>query len=91
MRTATEILSRDVERLLMITEALWIFLKEEHGYTDEQLKDRITEIDLRDGKLDGNVSAEAAKNCPRCWRALNKRHFKCIYCGTEVAPDPFQR
>ncbi|MEJ5171431.1 MAG: glutamate synthase-related protein, partial [Fimbriimonadales bacterium] len=28
----------EVERLLMICEALWTFLKEQHGYTDEDLK-----------------------------------------------------
>ena len=46
----------DIERLLMITEALWMLLKKEHGYTDDVLLQRIREIDLRDGELDGRVA-----------------------------------
>ena len=46
----------DVERLLMISEALWSILKEQHGYTDEELQSRILQIDMRDGKLDGRVA-----------------------------------
>jgi len=81
----------DVERLLMITEALWEILKEKHGYTDDELMRRVALIDLRDGKLDGKVACAEPMQCPKCHRVLNKRHVRCIYCGVEVAQNPFQR
>ena len=80
----------DVEKLLMITEALWALLKDQHGYSDEELVKRIEEIDLRDGKLDGKV-ASAPKECPSCKRAISKKRSACLYCGQEVKADLFER
>jgi hypothetical protein len=82
----------DVEKLLMITEALWSMLKQEHGYSDDDLIARIHEIDLRDGKLDGKVARDEVKpECPQCGRVLIGKRPVCLYCGTPVALDPFQR
>ena len=84
-------LTHDIERLLMITEALWAILKEKHGYTDSELMRRVALIDLRDGKLDGKVSKVEPAPCPRCGKVLNKRHPRCIYCGEAIVQDPFLR
>ncbi|MFH0911348.1 MAG: hypothetical protein V1918_07600 [Planctomycetota bacterium] len=82
----------DIERLLMTTEALWEMLKEEHGYTDEDLIKRLAEIDLRDGKIDGKVArTEAPAKCPECGRALARRRPFCIFCGTPIVAMPFDR
>ncbi len=83
----------EIERLLMITEALWIFMREQHGYTDEDLIKKIAEIDLRDGKLDGKVSAAPAevKRCANCDRPVGKKRATCLYCGSAVVQDPFER
>jgi hypothetical protein len=85
--------TQEIERLLMITEALWLFLKEEHGYTDEDLIKKIAEIDIRDGRIDGRVQAEpsAPKDCPQCGRAVGKGRAACLYCATPVVRDPFER
>jgi hypothetical protein len=91
-RSEVEMLKVDVERLLMITEALWTMLREQHGYGDDELVARIAAIDMRDGRLDGKVSASGgAVKCPRCGRAVSKRRPVCIYCGTATVPDPFER
>lgn len=92
-KAATEnaILELEVERLLMITEALWTILKEEHGYDDAKLQECVQRIDLRDGKLDGRVGSTEAKLCPTCNRTLNKKRPRCIYCGQVVQPDLFER
>jgi ribosomal protein S27AE len=80
----------DVEKLFMITEALWGLLKEQHGYEDEQLARMIEGIDLRDGKLDGRV-ARQNPDCPQCGRTLLGTHPVCLYCGTAVDRGPFDR
>lgn len=91
VRTELELLRLDVERLLMITEALWEFIKKEHGYADEQLQDVIAQIDLRDGKLDGRVASAPPQKCPACGRALARKRPFCIYCGSAVQLDLFAR
>jgi hypothetical protein len=91
VRTDIGFLRTDIERLLMITEALWGILKEKHGYTDEDLVSRITEIDRRDGKEDGRVAQSPPGTCPRCNRTLERKRAYCLYCGQAIAWDPFER
>jgi hypothetical protein len=79
-----EVLRQDVERLLMITEALWSFLKKEHGYTDAQLVQAVTEIDMRDGQLDGRTTQAQAAPCPQCGKINSARRSRCIYCGSPL-------
>ncbi len=86
-----ELLKQDVERLLMITEVLWTILKEKHGYDDNELIRRVTEIDLRDGRLDGRVAAEPPPECPYCHHVMTKHRPVCMYCGKPVAVNPFER
>ena len=86
-----ETLQVDVERLLMIAEALWDMLKEQHGYSDDDLINRIAEIDMRDGQLDGRVAPTVPLECPNCHRTLMKKRPVCLYCGTPVALNPFDR
>lgn len=86
-----EAIRYDIERLLMITEAFWTLLKQQHGYTDTDLAKLVTEIDLRDGRLDGRVAPSPPQPCPFCGHTLAKKRPFCIYCGKPVAPDPFAR
>lgn len=90
-RTDFEVMQHDIERLLMITEALWNFLKQEHGYTDETLGQMISKIDMRDGKLDGRVGRDAPNPCPSCGKPNSARRPFCIYCGNALPVSPFAR
>ncbi len=90
-QTKAESLELDVERLLMITEALWTIMKEEHGYSDDQLIEKVSEIDMRDGRLDGQAKTPQVLKCPNCGRTLMKHRPVCLYCGAAVAVSPFQR
>jgi hypothetical protein len=90
-QTEIELLRCDIERLLMITEALWGILKEQHGYEDAELIKRVMEIDRRDGKLDGRVAPAPPSSCPKCGRTLERKRAVCLYCGQLIARDPFER
>jgi hypothetical protein len=86
-----EELKADVERLLLITEALWKIVQEKHGLEDKELLKQITLLDLADGKLDARKQRTPPKLCPKCQRALSKRRPKCMFCGEPVMFDPFER
>ena len=87
-----DVLKLYIERLSMITEALWSILKEKHGYGDEELMKRITEIDQRDGKLDGHAVSSVAPVCPQCKRMHIAKHRPiCLYCGATISVEPFRR
>ncbi|MCM8542616.1 MAG: hypothetical protein NE328_20285 [Lentisphaeraceae bacterium] len=84
-------LEGEVERLLMISEALWGILKEQLQYSDDELVRRVQEIDMRDGQLDGKVSKSAPKKCTACGRTVMKKRPQCMYCGHIVKSDLFER
>jgi hypothetical protein len=85
-------LENSLQRLLLINHALWELLRDHVGLTPKQLLDKVNEIDLRDGKLDGRESLPPTqRECSKCGRILSRRHQSCIYCG-EPTPDhdPFE-
>ena len=84
-------LRADIERLLMINEALWSMMKEQFEYTDQHLIDRITEIDAKDGRVDGRVASQPPRACPKCGRPSARKRAVCVYCGQVVPSDPFAR
>lgn len=90
-RTNVELLKHDVDRLLLISQALWMLLKKEHGYTDDVLTDLITKIDSGDGKVDGRAVKDPPVQCPNCKRANSPTRPFCIYCGQPLKPNPFSR
>ena len=89
--TKADLMEMDVEKLFMITEALWLLLKEQHGYSDEDLIRRVQEIDLQDGKLDGKVAKQQKPACSQCGRTLIGSRPVCLYCGAAVERGPFER
>lgn len=90
-KTDVELLKHDISRVLLITEALWTFLKQQHGYTDNDLKNLIQQIDMRDGKADAQTAKEAPLQCPSCGRVNSAKRTYCIYCGTALSSNPFAR
>ncbi len=86
-QTGVELMQHDIDRLLMLTEALWSFIKQQHNYTDEDLVKVISEIDLRDSQLPKHVPV----TCPACGRMNSGKRGNCIYCGKPIPMDPFAR
>jgi hypothetical protein len=78
-----------LSKTLMICEALWSFMHEKLGITEEELYERIRDIDLSDGKLDGKVRRKP-HNCPSCDRITGRQHRECLYCGEPLKPDLFE-
>lgn len=88
VRSETQELGRQLNRLMLLNQALWELLQERVGLSETDLINKIREVDLRDGVEDGKFTARAVR-CPRCERVCNSRHSKCIYCGQEFQVDLF--
>jgi len=89
VRNALRELESRTDRQALTTMAIWALLSEKLGITEQELEDKINEIDLSDGKLDGKVHVDTS-TCTSCNRKLSKRHQRCMYCGT-VAGDTVGR
>ncbi|HVX85587.1 MAG TPA: hypothetical protein VH253_12465 [Phycisphaerae bacterium] len=69
-----------LNRLTLVCAAMWELLQEKTGVTAEELAQRVSEIDLRDGKLDGKID-RTIRACPACGRTIAPNAVKCMYCG----------
>ena len=81
-RDAREVEDR-LDRALLACEAMWSILRDKLGVTDLELIERINDIDLSDGRLDGKVRKTAVA-CPKCNRTISQRFPKCMYCGQPI-------
>lgn len=73
-----------LDKLALVCMAMWSLLIEKNGMTEEQLMERVREIDLQDGDADGRVGKKVRK-CLQCGRTMSPRHSRCLYCGAEEA------
>jgi len=69
-----------LDKLLLVCMAMWSLLQERAELTEEELLEKVKEIDLRDGVPDGKITTKVAK-CPKCKRVMSPRHGRCLYCG----------
>lgn len=75
------LLEHKLQRLTLVTEALWEIVKHETGRKDADLIAIMTDLDLSDGKRDGKHRRPAAK-CHQCGRSFQRAHARCMYCNT---------
>ncbi|NLX06811.1 MAG: hypothetical protein GXY33_16870 [Phycisphaerae bacterium] len=80
-------LEERVDHLTLIAMAMWSLLREKTGLTDEELAQRVQDIDLQDGTLDGRVRKTDIVRCRHCDRPMSPRHIRCLYCGTLRSAD----
>ncbi len=73
-------LESKIESLALTCQALLEILEQRDRITQEQLAEKMEEIDLRDGKRDGRMSPPN-KVCSQCGRRTSKTRNRCLYCG----------
>jgi hypothetical protein len=71
-----------LERLALICMAMWSLVQSETNLTEEDLLERVREIDMMDGTADGKITRQVVR-CSKCDRPMSSRHTRCIYCGSE--------
>jgi hypothetical protein len=83
-------LQERLDALVLVNMAMWSLIQDRLGLTEAALADRVRDIDLRDGRLDGGVAPDPVA-CTACGRTVSARRKRCIYCGTEsLTPAPFR-
>ena len=85
------------DKMSLIIEAIWLLVKEKTDLTDEDLSRMITELDLKDGRLDGKLNRAAAQGppgkCPDCGATVSRKFNRCLFCGyqAEGEASPFNK
>ena len=84
-----------IERLALLTEAMWELMAGRSGLTPEDLATRVRELDLRGGHEDGKRGpSEAAQiRCQSCGAVVPSGKTVCQFCGAavpEAKADPFR-
>ncbi len=79
-----------IDRLLLVVDAMWSLL-EDNGYTEDQLVDRIRDLDASDGNVDGRLRPQG-RTCGGCGTKVPASLAACQFCGEDVPgkdDDPF--
>ncbi len=90
-QTNVELFKHDIDRLLLITEAMWTLMKQQHGYTDDTLVKLIQDIDHLRTSPDGITRKDPPVVCSACNRPNTNTRTFCIYCGKPLPMNPFAR
>lgn len=73
-----------LDRLILVVDAMWSLL-EEAGYSDEQLRQRVEQIDLADGVADGRRTP-LPTICRACGAKVAAGLASCQFCGNDLPP-----
>ncbi|TVR42413.1 MAG: hypothetical protein EA402_11740 [Planctomycetota bacterium] len=73
-------LENRLERMKLVTRALWEIVRDHTPITEAMLEAKVKQIDLRDGKADGRDGARISK-CQKCGRTIQRGQDTCQYCG----------
>jgi hypothetical protein len=83
-RDAVMRLEEKLDRLALISRAMFELLQEARVLSEEKLNAKIVEIDLRDGQKDGRMMP-VPKRCPKCSAMMSPKFGRCLFCGHEEA------
>ncbi len=83
-------LEERLQTLALASQAMWEILSAQKGITENELVEKITEIDLRDGELDGKLRVTTISKCPDCGHQMKTSRPNCFWCGTKLSTStPF--
>jgi hypothetical protein len=80
-----EMLERYVKKMALVNQALFEILQKKVGITDEELRRKVDEVDMRDGTSDGRYEASPL-TCPKCSAKMTAGALFCPNCGGKAAP-----
>lgn len=76
---------RQIEHLTFLCQSMWGGLRGQIGLSDSELRAKVTGVDSRDGKVDGEIS-QLIFACQRCGENCNSSNKICIMCGEDLLP-----
>lgn len=76
-------LRNHMDRLAIACQGMWELLRDFSELTEEDIENKIREIDVRDGTEDGKMTLRQVV-CPSCGRMSHSKRTHCIICGAPV-------
>lgn len=76
-------LETQIDEQKLIIQALAEILVIKGVISKDDLLEKIKEVDVRDGRVDGKIGSNSNSKCDSCGRSYNVRINKCQYCGHE--------
>ena len=88
LQSKVSVLEQQCERLTLAAMAMAEILRDRLGVPEPEIEAKLTEIDLRDGRLDGQFRP-MPEHCQKCRQknAASRRH--CLYCGAALTSSSF--
>jgi hypothetical protein len=71
-----------VDKLALVCRSMWELVRDNTSLTEDDLMNKVLELDLRDGVADGKMQ-QGVQKCAHCGRSMSPRHARCLYCGRE--------
>lgn len=75
-----------VERLALISRAMWNLMQRTTALGEDDLIAEVLTVDAADGAVDGRMRSTAMA-CPGCQRNNSRKRARCLYCGEELPND----
>ncbi len=70
-----------MDKLVLVTHAMWTLLSEKMGVTEADLVKRLTDLDAADGAMDGREGATTPPPRCSCGAAICRKMNRCLFCG----------
>ncbi len=77
--------AEQLTRLGLVCQAMWTLIQEQTNLTEKDLLTRVTELDLRDGVLDGRY-VKPPVECRKCGAKVARKFNRCLFCG-QASPE----
>ncbi len=88
LQLKVQVLEQQCERLNLAAMAMAEILRDRLGVTEKEIEAKLTEIDLRDGQLDGKLRP-SLRECSKCQRTNAAIRQQCLYCGAALTSNSF--